>query len=538
MDARLNFVLYPSKPASFVRCAGLDKSWGGRGRSSSSGSPGRWRAKVVKSMDASQLASGERKSGGRENLTEEVFAIDAGRDLFFRGLDEGMAIDLLEKEFGEIADREDRFIAAERLKFFPSERSARALMQFVDRFDSSRVEEYCMEDRIARRKAVESLGRHKGAFIADEVKEFLGRYFQDGDAHVVENAVWALGEIGGELSETILEKVVTVLDQERVEKRVVVQTLLRAKYKPAVDKLRKLSKSEDLGVVTAAMAAVAVLSGDVSVMEPVLDVLRSDDLNARRYAIEDIKLGGYTNGIEKVAVCPNSLVLRARTVRSLLDKRKEEDEKLEQRLDDDTARLVDRLIWDHPGELDLLGMKKETRRARDLGRNVQQLYKNDALYSYVACRTIAEDYREGDNEKAGAIVMKSYNDLGYFDYFGAYHVYKTLGWIRYEDAYELLLENAKTLPPRFFNHKAGAITALAELGRKDALDVMTDVALETQIWEVKYACLLASERLGDDGRLREMLRQDSDWVVRARCANETGFGHLRNTFQKEGSYSS
>lgn len=532
VKGKTGFVVCPPKFVNLVQGGRLNRGISKRCDPSDNGTIKSGKRCVIKCVDVSQPTSGERKKEGGEISTEEVFAIDAGRDLFFRGMDEAMAIEILEKDFGEIDDSEDRFIAAERLKFFPSEESARALMDFVDRFDRSKVDEYKMEERIARRKAVETLGRHKGAYLAEEVKEFLSHYFQDADEHVVENAIWAIGEIGGNLNKSLLEKVVLVLDQEKIDKRVVIQTLLRAGYKPAVEKLRTLSKSNDLGVSTAAMSAVAVLSGDVSVMEPVIEVLKSEDLNARRYAIEDIKLGGYTEAMSKVAICPNSLVLRARTIRSLLDKRKKMESGLEARLDDDTARIIDRLIWDHPGDLDLLGMKKETRRARDLTRNVKQLYKNDALYNYVACRTIAEDYRGENNEEAGLEVTKSYNDLGYFDYFGAYHVYKTLGWIGYKAGYDLLIENATELPPRFFNHKAGAITALAELGRTDALKTIADIAIDSKIWEVKYACLIASERLGDGGCLRKKLRQDSDWVLRARCANDLGFDHLRNTFPK------
>lgn len=462
--------------------------------------------------------------------TEDVFAIDAGRDLFFRGMDDNMAIELLEKPFGEVCEIEDRFIAAERLKFFPSERSTRAIVQFVNRFDRSKLDDYILEDRIARRKAVETLGRHKGKFLRDEVINLLTRHLDDADSYLVENAVWSLGEIGGNLGTQVLEKVTCVLDNDNIESRVVIQTLLRARYSPALPQLRKLLDSDNSGVRTAAMAAVATLSGDDSVMQPIIGVLQSDDLNIRRYAIEDIKLAGYVSALDKVATCPNSLVLRARTVRSLLDKRREEDGASGDILDDDTARLVDRLIWDHPGDLDLLGMKKETRRSRDISRNVQQLYKNDALHNYLACRTLAEDHQGSESDEAAAAVLKSYNDLDYFDYFGAYHVYKTLGWLRYNVAFDLLLESATTLPPRFFNHQAGAVTALAELGRKEALTAITKIASGTTIWELKYACLIASERLGDSGHLRQVLSGDSDWLIRARCANEMGMGHLRNTF--------
>lgn len=465
--------------------------------------------------------------------TEDAFAIDAGRDLFFSGLDEDHAIEILDVPLGELQVVEDRFIAAERLKFFPSSQSTRALMRFVQRFDPAKLDTYGLEDRVSRRKAVESIGRHKGAFHVDEVVPFIAELLEDTDGLLIENAVWALGQINVTLDGNMLDRVMRILDNENVEKRVVVQALLRAKYKPAIPRLRKLTDSTNLGVASASMAAVATLTGDTEAMQPVIAFLRSDVLNDRRSAIGDITIARYVPALQPVAVCPNSLVLRARTVRILLDIQNADQSSRSKPLDQHTAELLDRLIWDHPGDLDLLGMKKETRKSRDVARNIRQIYKNDALFSYLACRTLAEDHRENVESGAAAAVLKSYEDLPYFDYFGAYHAYKTLGWLRYAPAYDLLLENAATLPLRYFNHKAGAVTALGELGNVDALPTIEKIAKEATIWELKYACLVASERLGDDGNLRRFLQNDDDWLIRARCSCDVDFSHLRNSFPKE-----
>lgn len=467
--------------------------------------------------------------------TEDVFAIDAGRDLFFSGMDEAKAIQILGEPLGQLEDIEDRFIAAERLKFFATSDSAQALMSFIRRFDTTRMNDYILEDRIARRKSVESLGRHKGAFHVEQVSQFLTDLLNDADALLVETAVWSLAEMGVILGHTTLEKVMEVLDNDDVEKRVVVQTLLRSKYMPALPRLRNLTESDDVGVASAAMAAVATLSGETEVMQPVISILRSNVLNERRSAMEDITIAKFIPAMHQVAVCPSSLVLRARTVRVLLDAQKQNHNSTSEMLDDHMARLIDRLIWDHPGDLDLLGMKKETRKSRDVDRNIRQLYKNDALFPYLASKTLAEDHRDKseDESDAAAAVLKSYNDMPYFDYFGAYHVYKTLGWLRYRPAYDLLLENAITLPPRFFNHKAGAVTALAELGNVDAIPAIEKIAREANIWEVKYACLIASERLGDSGKMRQLLANDPDWLISARCKCDVDFSHLKNSFPKD-----
>jgi bilin biosynthesis protein len=225
------------------------------------------------------------------------------------------------------------------------------------------------------------------------------------------------------------------------------------------------------------------------------------------------------------------LVLRARTARVLLEEMFVDQSAT---LNDDAAALVDRLIWDHPCDLDLLGKTKDTKKARDLSRNIRQLYKNDAVYSYLATRTIAEDHCS-DVEAAAAAgdaVLLSFTEKPYFDYFGAYHIFKTLGWLRHRPAVPVLLENAANLPPRFFNHQAGAILALAEIGDASVYPVLVKVAKNTSIWELKYACLMAAERMGaDDSALRSLLQNDRDWLIRARARSHLGFSHLRSEFR-------
>lgn len=481
---------------------------------------------------AAQLRSQSVSAGEVNTSTEDTFGIDAGRDLFFPGMDADTAIQLLDADLGSLDERDDRFIAAERLKFFPSEKSADAIIRFVRKFDVTRMDQYPLVDCVSRRKAVESIGRHKGAFRREECLKLLRECLLDKDRYMVEVAVWALAEIDVSDNDEVLEDVMAVLDNEEVNQRVVIQTLMRASYTPALSRIRPLVDSANLAAASAAMTAVAVLSSNLDAMAPIVEVLNSPDLNMRRAAIEDITLSRYVPAMRDVAVCPNSLVLRSRTVRVLLDVMRESRPEMGECLDSETSAFVDRLIWDHPGSLNLLGQKKETRKARDPGRNIKQLYKNDAFFAYAASKCLAEDHRSSSSGQVGSDVMKSYNDLGYFDYFGAYHVYKTLGWLKHAEAYDVLLDNAANLPPRFFNHQAGAATALAELGNADAIPVLHQLAEKSSIWELKYACLVAAERLGDKGSLRSLLKEDRDWLVRARANSTMDFGHLRTSFER------
>lgn len=446
---------------------------------------------------------------GGGDSTSRTFAVDAGRDLFFTGMNEELAIELMESPLGTLDAPEDRYIAAERLKFFPTVASARALMDFIRRFENA-PDNLPVEERAARRKAVESLGRHAGAHLLDEVRDFLAGLLTDEDAR--ENAVWALSQMKG--TDVIGDKIADMLADEGAPHRVVLHAITTLRVKGAVETVRAF-ESSDPAACSAAAAALAVLGGDVSRIKDVPEMLRSGDINVRRAAVHDLAAARYTPALGAIARAPLSLVLRMRAARAVL----RDDE-----MSIEVARVMDEMFWDHPNGLDLLGRVRETKRQRDPARNVKALYRNDALDAYVACRTLCED----GAEEAGELALRSYTERTYFDYFGSYHCFKTLGWLRYMPAYSVLEEAARTLPPRFFNHRIGAILALANLGNGEAIEVVKEAVKEKgALWQVKYACLMAAEMLGDED-VRRMLKDDDDWVIRSRARLDNGFEDVKN----------
>lgn len=451
--------------------------------------------------------------------TEDTFAIDAGRDLFFTGMDEKLAISVLEAPFGSLGAPDDRFIAAERLKFFPSEQSARAIMKFVKSFENA-PPNLAVEEVVSRRKAVESLGRHAGAHLREEVLTFFEQCLDDADGYMVETAVWGISQLG-KVPESTLNCIARVLERDDVSRRVVIHALTTANYKAAASRIQTFIDAEDAATASAARAALAVLTADATGMEDVAKLLQNDQLNVRRAAIEDLTRARYHAALGRVARAPLSLVLRTRAVRNMLQEQVEMND----------LRVVDRMIWDHAADIDTLGRVKEGRRARDTQRNINALFKNDALEAYLGTKTLCEEASKENGRSSqhiGEHVLKSYTERSYFDYFGAYHVFKTLGWLQYNDAYSTLEEAVKILPPRFFNHRVAAIVALGELEDGRAVPVLNDVANSDAIWEVKYACLIAADRLGDD-TVRQTLSDDSDWLVRSRAQYSERFHGLVGT---------
>jgi bilin biosynthesis protein len=94
---------------------------------------------------------------------------------------EDQAIALLETPIADLADPSEKYIAVSHLSNFNTEKTA--LIHSIETTDVNNVDE-----RIVRRKAVESLGRLK----ATSALEIICTCLQDDDKYTVENAVWAI----------------------------------------------------------------------------------------------------------------------------------------------------------------------------------------------------------------------------------------------------------------------------------------------------------------------------------------------------------
>jgi bilin biosynthesis protein len=75
-------------------------------------------------------------------------------------------------------------------------------------------------------------------------------------------------------------------------------------------------------------------------------------------------------------------------------------------------------------------------------------------------------------------------------------------------------EGLFNLEPQFQKSRAAAAIALGEIGDVRAIPELLKV-LETRTWDLKYAALMALEKLGDRSG-RAIAAKDGDWVVAAR----------------------
>ena len=408
----------------------------------------------------------------------------------FFNLTEDQAIAILDTPQAQIGEEDSRYIAASHLVNFNSEQAITALVRAIHQTDPE------MDNQIVRRKSVETLGRLQAVTTLPVLRKCL----TDPDCYMVENAVWAIGEIGTQDPE-ILEEITQLLDQHGQTYRVIIQTLAKLDYQPAIAKIRQFVNDQSLPVSSAAITAICRLTKDFSQMDKIVALLQNRNVIARRLSIQDLIDAKYYAAIPEISRCPVSLVFRLRGIRMLA----EEGIQSGAIAFADVQPFLEKSLIDHPSSLSPVHHYSTL---PDLPRLIHELYETDFGRCYLAIQTILDNYAE----EAPAALFAAYEQEAKNDYGAHFHVVKLFGWLKHAPAYDLLIESLHNKQPQYQKSRAAAAIALAEIGDKRAIPELK-VCLEAKIWDLKYAALLALEKFGDRSGY-EVLANDSDLLIR------------------------
>ncbi len=408
----------------------------------------------------------------------------------FFNLTEDQAIALLDTPQDQIGEEDSRYIAASHLINFSSDKSIAALIRAVQQTDDA------MDNRIVRRKSVETLGRLQALPALPVIYECLA----DADNYLVEDAVWAIGEIGTD-DVQILEEVSQLLDKSGQSYRAIIQTLAKLDYQPALARIRKFVDNPDIPLSSAAITAVCRLTRDNTQMDKVVDLLHDSNVIARRLSIQDLIDAKYYAAIPDISTSPVSLVFRLRGIRML----GEEGIKAGAIAFSNIQLYLEKSLRDHPDDL-ILVHSYDTLPA--LAFLVRELYETNFGRCYLAIKTIIEDYAD----VAPEALFHTYAEEANNDYGAHFHVMKLFGWLKYAPAYDLLIEALHNKQPQFQKSRAAAAIALAEIGDERAIPEIKS-CLTANIWDLKYAALIALEKFGDRSGY-EILANDSDLLIR------------------------
>lgn len=408
------------------------------------------------------------------------------------GLTEDQAIALLQTPLEQLNAPTERYVAAAHLINFPTERSINALIAAVENPSDD------LYDRITRRKALESLGRLQAAKALPIIRNCL----TDEDIYTVENAVWAIGEIGTQET-AILEEISQLLDKPGQSYRTIIQTLAKLDYQPAVSSIEKLTNWPDKPIASAAIAAICRLTGDYGQMGQVVAFLQDDNVNARRGSIQDLIDAGYYQAIPQISRCPVSIAFRLRGIRLLAEVGKEKGLTFAE-----VEPYLDSVIYDHPESLDLV---HEYDQPPTIDFTIGELYHTDFGRCYLASKTLLENYATAAPEA----LLTTWEKEAHNDYGAHYHVIKILGWLQYSPAYDLFIEALENTSPQFQKSRAAAAIALGNIGDRRSISLLHK-SLNSQIFDLKYASLLALEKLGDQ-QGKKIIAEDEDWLIRSKA---------------------
>ncbi|MGF1492162.1 MAG: HEAT repeat domain-containing protein [Microcoleaceae cyanobacterium] len=412
-------------------------------------------------------------------------------------LNEAQSIELLQTPLEQLDDPSERYVAAAQLAYFPTETAIDALIE------ATQIPSAELYNRITRRKAVESLGKLKAAKGLSAIRACLS----DEDCYTVENAVWAIGEIGAQgtaIDPTILEEIAQLLETPDQTYRVIIQTLTKLNYHPATDRIRPFVQHQNQNIAGVAVVALARFTGDYSAIHRVIELLQHPNVEVRRSCVQDLIDANYPPAIPDIAAAPISLVFRLRAIRQLAELGRMAGMVSFQ----DVKPYLEQVIRDHPGNLNLIHQYDQT---PTLDFLIEELYNTDFGRCYLGSKMLLELYPD----QAPAALLATYREKACSDYGANYHVIKLLGWLQHEPACELMVEAVENTVPQFQKSRVAGVIALAQLGRAETVPLIK-AALETEIFELKYASLMALEQLGcDEGRV--ILTGDSDWLIQAKA---------------------
>lgn len=411
-------------------------------------------------------------------------------------LTEDQAIALLKQPLNTEDGTSERYVGAAHLINFPTQRSITALIEAIEDRDP------VLENRIARRKAVESLGRLKASQALPVLRDCL----KEQDHLMVENAVWAIGEIGTD-DQSILEEIASLLVQPHQTYRVIIHTLANFNYLPALSKIGPYTSHDDKSIASAAISSVARLSNNYSQMGRVVEFLQHSDINARRACIQDLIDTEYYPAIAAIAKAPISVAFRLRGIRLLaaqgLAKGKVNFTAIEPSLDS--------IIRDRPQDIDLV---HEYDQPPSIEFLIKELYHTDFGRCYLAGKTLLATYPT----EAVAALLQTYRDEAHNDYGAHFHVIKLLGILRHQPSYDLIVEALHNTAPQFQKSRAAAAIALGNLQLSAAIPVLQET-LNTPIFDLKYACLLALEQLGTNCWAEVV--EDQNLLIKTKAKHKT-----------------
>ena len=390
------------------------------------------------------------------------------------GLDLEESLRILSLPVAELESSSDRYMAAAQLLNFPGWQSEQALLQLLADGDKTQA------TQLAKRKAVEVLAR----LGCRDAIQSIGKCLNSDDHYLVENAAWALHQLGCQ-DQGFINQMVALLADRRQNRRVLIQSLAGLRVMQALPEISALQNDDRPGVRGAAIAAVATLSGSKDRILSLGEQLFLPNQMDRQSAIQDVIDAGAQELLEEIMRTPVSPVFRMRAVRLLWPEA--------QPLCNGLSLLdtLDSLLLDSPESLQLVHSYGEKQENLFL---INEFFGTDFSRCYLALQTLACEA----GEHLWPLLEQRWLEEAHNDY-GAHYFFIRLfamvaNWgpekTKVENHCEDAIFNRR---PQFTKSRPAAILALLRL-QPERLNALIPQLLDPVVesnWECRYASWMA-----------------------------------------------
>ena len=363
-------------------------------------------------------------------------------DNIHQGLSQAAALTILTSRVEELDSKSDFYMAVSHLINFPNEETVDGLIGFLQ------VVSQEQSVVLAQRKAVEVLGR----LCSKEAEQVIGRCLGSKDVYMVENAVWALGQLATQDRNMHL-KMIALLSDSSQNRRVLIQTLSSLGLAEAQPEFIHLTSDDVPSVAGAAIASLAKL-GLVSdeQLSKLSDHLFLPNQMDRQSAVQDIIDAQAVGLMPDVVKAPISPAFKIRALKSLLD-----DHFLSSH---DAMTLVQKIFQDNPEETIVLHHYDCTHEPAFL---VEELFCPDFSRCYLAMQQLM--HCEG--QLIWPVLKQAWIDRAHNDYGAHYffmHLFRLIhSWPveSLSDIKEILLDAINDRRPQFRKSPPAALLSLA-----------------------------------------------------------------------------
>ncbi len=287
------------------------------------------------------------------------------------------ALKILKTPIDKLKLSSDYYKAVFHLYKYPSTETENALLDLIASKSSHQ------SILIAKRKAIEVLGKMK----CKKAIPLIGNNLKSGDPYIVENAAWALQEIG--CNDSKLHSLISsFLERPGYNYRVLVQSLGKMGAISELPKIKKLLHQKNLSpsVKGASLAAISMLSDESIDLDSLIKHLDLPNQNDRQSAVQDIIDAKANHLLKNVIRTPISPFFRLRAIDILSSHMDIEYQSIK------LIKLIDCLINDHPNNIRLIDSYKFK---PDPNFLVNQLFSTDFSICYSALKELIEfDHEE------------------------------------------------------------------------------------------------------------------------------------------------